>query len=109
MPPLSSECQRLAGHPQNTEQQGARSAERPAVPGDDRRPGPSRRTPGVLPCPGRGLRLSVHGLRATTAINALEHEAEVQQWLGHANISTTRLYDRRHLRAEDSPTLKVKY
>ena len=56
--------------------------------------------------------LGVHGLRATAATNALEHEADiakVQQWLGHANISTTRLYDRRHLRAEDSPTFKVRY
>lgn len=37
--------------------------------------------------------LGVHGLRATAATNALEHEADtakVQQWLGHANISTTR-------------------
>ena len=56
--------------------------------------------------------LGVHGLRATAATNALEHEADiakVQQWLGHANISTPRLYDRRHLRAEDSPTFKVRY
>jgi len=56
--------------------------------------------------------LGVHGLRATAATNALEHEADiakVQQWLGRANISTTRLYDRRHLRAEDSPTFKVRY
>ncbi|TBW34555.1 integrase [Azotobacter chroococcum] len=56
--------------------------------------------------------LGVHGLRATAATNALEHEADiakVQQWLGHANISTTRLYDRRHMRAEDSPTFKVRY
>lgn len=54
----------------------------------------------------------VHGLRATSATNALEHEADiakVQVWLGHANISTTRIYDRRPLRPEDSPTYKVRY
>lgn len=56
--------------------------------------------------------LGVHGLRATAATNALEHDADiakVQEWLGHANISTTRLYDRRGQRSEDSPTYKVKY
>ncbi|MBN3471724.1 tyrosine-type recombinase/integrase [Pseudomonas savastanoi pv. phaseolicola] len=56
--------------------------------------------------------LGVHGLRATAATNALEHEADiakVQVWLGHANISTTRIYDRRQNRPEDSPTYKVKY
>ncbi|WP_434137050.1 tyrosine-type recombinase/integrase [Pseudomonas luteola] len=56
--------------------------------------------------------LGVHGLRATAATNALDNEADiakVQQWLGHANISTTRLYDRRESRAEDSPTFKVRY
>ena len=56
--------------------------------------------------------LGVHGLRATAATNALEHEADiarVQHWLGHANISTTRLYDRRQQRPEDSPTFKVTY
>ncbi|BCS46602.1 MULTISPECIES: tyrosine-type recombinase/integrase [Pseudomonas syringae group genomosp. 2] len=57
-------------------------------------------------------RLGVHGLRATAATNALEHDADiakVQMWLGHANISTTRLYDRRGQRPEDSPTFKVNY
>lgn len=56
--------------------------------------------------------LGVHGLRATAATNALEHEADiakVQQWLGHANISTTKMYDRRNSRPEDSPTFKVRY
>ena len=56
--------------------------------------------------------LGVHGLRATAATNALEQDADiakVQVWLGHANISTTRLYDRRGQRPEDSPTYKVKY
>ena len=56
--------------------------------------------------------LGVHGLRATAATNALEHEADiakVQLWLGHANISTTKIYDRRGLRPEDSPTFKVRY
>lgn len=56
--------------------------------------------------------LGVHGLRATAATNALENQADiakVQQWLGHANISTTRLYDRRQSRPEDSPSYKVRY
>jgi site-specific recombinase XerD len=54
----------------------------------------------------------VHSLRATAATNALEHEADiakVQEWLGHANIATTRIYDRRRHRPEDSPTFKVAY
>lgn len=54
----------------------------------------------------------VHSLRATAATNALENEADiakVQEWLGHANISTTRIYDRRKSRPEDSPTFKVEY
>jgi integrase/recombinase XerD len=56
--------------------------------------------------------LGPHALRATSATNALQNGsdiAEVQEWLGHSNISTTRLYDRRKMRLEDSPTLKVKY
>ncbi|AMV41762.1 tyrosine-type recombinase/integrase [Paraburkholderia caribensis] len=56
--------------------------------------------------------LGAHGLRATAATNALDHDADitkVQEWLGHANIATTRLYDRRHQRAEDSPTYKIVY
>jgi len=54
----------------------------------------------------------VHALRATAATNALEHEADiakVQEWLGHASVSTTKLYDRRRSRPEDSPTHKVAY
>lgn len=35
--------------------------------------------------------------------------AKVQEWLGHTNISTTRLYDRRKSRPEDSPTFRVRY
>jgi len=59
-----------------------------------------------------GVAIGVHALRATAATNALEHEADiakVQEWLGHANIATTRLYDRRKSRPEDSPTFKVRY
>ena len=54
----------------------------------------------------------VHSLRATAATNALQHEADiakVQEWLGHADISTTRMYDKRQSRPEDSPTFKVRY
>ena len=53
-----------------------------------------------------------HALRATAATNALDHGADiakVQEWLGHANVSTTRIYDRRKMRPEDSPTFKVTY
>lgn len=42
----------------------------------------------------------VHSLRATAATNALDHEVD---------IATTRLYDRRKTRPEDSPTFKVNY
>lgn len=59
-----------------------------------------------------GAEIGAHALRATAATNALEHEADiskVQEWLGHANIATTRLYDRRKTRPEDSPTFKVSY
>lgn len=56
--------------------------------------------------------LGVHGLRTTAATCALEHGADlaqVQAWLGHSSITTTRLYDRRHHRPENSPSLKVEY
>lgn len=56
--------------------------------------------------------LGVHGLRVTAATNALEHQADVaqvQHWLGHASISTTRLYDRRQNRPKDSPSFKIQY
>lgn len=56
--------------------------------------------------------LCLHALRATAATNALEHKADialVQDWLGHASPATTRLYDRRKSRPEDSPTFRVSY
>jgi site-specific recombinase XerD len=59
-----------------------------------------------------GFEIGVHALRATAATNALDHQADiakVQEWLGHSNIATTRLYDHRKTRPEDSPTFKVAY
>ena len=56
--------------------------------------------------------LGPHALRATSATSALINGAdiaEVQEWLGHSSIATTRLYDKRKMRPEDSPTFKVKY
>lgn len=53
-----------------------------------------------------------HALRATAATNALEHGADiakVQDWLGHGNPATTRLYDKRKDRPEESPTFRVAY
>lgn len=59
-----------------------------------------------------GFGIGAHALRATAATNALDHQADiakVQEWLGHANIATTRIYDHRKTRPEDSPTFKVAY
>jgi len=56
--------------------------------------------------------VSPHSLRATAGTNALEGGAdlnEVRGWMGHANVSTTTLYDKRRERPEDSPTFKVNY
>jgi integrase/recombinase XerD len=57
-------------------------------------------------------RFSPHRARATAATNAMDAGADiakVQEWLGHANVSTTRVYDHRKTRPEDSPAFKVKY
>jgi integrase/recombinase XerD len=59
-----------------------------------------------------GFEIGAHALRATAATNVLDHQADiakVQEWLGHSNIATTRLYDHRKTRPEDSPTFKVSY
>jgi integrase/recombinase XerD len=59
-----------------------------------------------------GKSFGPHALRAVAATNALDRGADlgkVQEWLGHANVSPTRLYDRRRSRPEDSPTFRVAY
>lgn len=59
-----------------------------------------------------GENMGPHVMRATAATNALDNGADiakVQEWLGHANIATTRIYDHRKSRPEDSPTFKVNY
>ncbi len=59
-----------------------------------------------------GFEIGAHALRATAATNALDHQADiakVQEWLGNANIATTRIYDHRRTRPEDSATFKVAY
>jgi integrase/recombinase XerD len=48
-----------------------------------------------------GFEVGAHPLRATAATNALDHQADIakaQEWLGHANIATTRIYDHRRTR-----------
>ena len=53
-----------------------------------------------------------HALRATWATNALRNGADlgkVQDYLGHASVQTTRIYDKRKDDLDDSPTFKVKY
>jgi hypothetical protein len=58
-----------------------------------------------------GNGLCVHSLSATAATNAFSHEADiatVPKWLGRANVSVTRLYDRRKTRPENFPTFRVR-
>jgi integrase len=73
----------------------------------------SRHKRGNWRCPAAlGFEIGAHALRATAATNALDHQADiakVQEWLGHANIATTRIYDHRKTRPEDIPTFKVNY
>jgi len=46
---------------------------------------------------------------ATSDLNNGENIRKVQQWLGHATIQTTAMYDKRNNHPEDSPTYRVKY
>jgi integrase/recombinase XerD len=60
----------------------------------------------------KNLARAAHAMRATAATHALDNGADiakVQEWLGHASIATTRVYDHRRTRPEDSPTFKVAY
>ncbi len=53
-----------------------------------------------------------HSLRATWATNALSNHADlakVQDYLGHTNIQTTKIYDKRSQTLADSPTFKINY
>jgi integrase/recombinase XerD len=59
-----------------------------------------------------GVAIDEHALRATAATNALDDNtdiAKVEEWLGHANIATMRIYDKRKSRPEGTPTFKMSY
>jgi hypothetical protein len=53
-----------------------------------------------------GFLNGAHALRAPPPPNALDRQANIAkapEWLGHDNIATTHIYDRRRTRSEDSP------
>jgi integrase len=39
----------------------------------------------------------------------MQSDPKVQDYLGHASVQTTRIYDKRKDDLDDSPTFKVKY
>ena len=53
--------------------------------------------------------LNDRAMVGTKALAPHADSANVQEWLGHATMATTRLYDRRQSQLEESPTLKVEY
>jgi site-specific recombinase XerD len=56
-----------------------------------------------------GLKIGTHALRATATTNALDHEADIakiQEWLGHANIATTRICDQRKMKPGRLPDVQ---
>ena len=61
---------------------------------------------------GRSVGYSVRSMRATFATTALENEAdieEVQFAMGHSDISTTKLYDRRRHNPEKAAAYFANY
>ena len=66
-------------------------------------------SPWITPMATRHRHLVLHTTAATNALSNHADIAKVQEWLGHADISTTRMYDKRQSRPEDSPTFKVQY
>ncbi len=59
-----------------------------------------------------GAAIGAHTLRVTAATHVLlggAEMAQVQLWLGHADIATTRRYDKRALGEGESPTFKIRY
>ena len=60
------------------------------------------------PIPGRCFQPRAKHFARFVATNALDHQADiakVQEWLGHANIATTRIYDDRRRTARRSKWL----
>ena len=57
----------------------------------------------------RDVSLKDSAMVGTNALAPHADIANVQEWLGHANIATTRLSDRRQSRPEESPTFTVEY
>ena len=49
------------------------------------------------------------GWRAVSFKGGFRDAPKIQEWLGHANIATMQLYDRRQSRPEESPTFTVNY